>query len=177
MNRRCGGCTLCCKLLPVRELKKPANTRCRHQSSKGCAVYHKPGFPPSCAIWSCSWLVDDDAAGLHRPDRSGYVIDMMPDLVKVTNTETGEASEIPVIQVWCDPARPDAWRDPALLAYVEKQSLETGTAMLIRYGSARALTAFPPRMNVTGEWAVVANGEMQASERGSLLLDKLAGAA
>ena len=31
MNRACGGCTLRCKLLPVRELKKLANTRCQHQ--------------------------------------------------------------------------------------------------------------------------------------------------
>ena len=31
MNRTCGGCTLRCKLLPVRELKKLANTRCQHQ--------------------------------------------------------------------------------------------------------------------------------------------------
>jgi len=31
MNRTCGGCTLRCKFLPVRELKKLANTRCQHQ--------------------------------------------------------------------------------------------------------------------------------------------------
>jgi len=36
MNRTCGGCTLCCKLLPVRELKKPANTRCQHQRAEIC---------------------------------------------------------------------------------------------------------------------------------------------
>ena len=31
MNRTCGGCTLRCKFLPVRELKKLANTRCQYQ--------------------------------------------------------------------------------------------------------------------------------------------------
>jgi hypothetical protein len=39
-QRRCGDCQLCCKLLPTREVNKPANTRCQHQRAhKGCAIY------------------------------------------------------------------------------------------------------------------------------------------
>lgn len=55
--RRCGGCTLCCKILPVRELAKPANTRCQHQrTGKGCAVYARLAqVSPACVFWSCRW--------------------------------------------------------------------------------------------------------------------------
>ena len=76
-DRHCGTCTLCCKLLPVRELEKPADTKCRHQSSKGCGIYRRPGFPDSCHLWSCRWLVDDDTADMLRPDRAGYVLDLV----------------------------------------------------------------------------------------------------
>lgn len=122
MTRRCGECTLCCKLLPVRELGKGANERCRFQSHKGCRVYHQPrkGFPVSCSLWNCRWLVDPETTKLRRPDRSHYVVDIMPDLVRVDNNDTGESQEISVVVVWVDRAFPDAWRDPELLAIAEK---------------------------------------------------------
>ena len=42
MNRTCGGCTLRCKFLPVRELKKLANTRCQHQRAEICKNFPRP---------------------------------------------------------------------------------------------------------------------------------------
>ena len=39
MNRTCGGCTLRCKLLPARELKKLANTRCQHHRTEICKYF------------------------------------------------------------------------------------------------------------------------------------------
>jgi hypothetical protein len=171
-ERHCGSCTLCCKLLPVRELAKGHNTRCKHQSFKGCAVYHKAGFPPECAVWNCRWLVDPGAAARHRPDRVHYVIDIMPDLVQATNNETGEVSEEPVIQVWIDPAYPDAWRDPALLDYAERQR----QPLLIRYGPERAVFAAPPsRTEGHKDWLIQESGIAEKSRTGSRLLDKLAG--
>ena len=78
-GRRCGECTLCCKLLPVVELKKKANTPCQFQrSGKGCTVHGTRKQPTSCAIWSCRWLMNEDADELARPDRSHYVIDPSP---------------------------------------------------------------------------------------------------
>jgi hypothetical protein len=172
LSRHCGACTLCCKLLPVRELAKPANTRCRHQSLKGCAVYHDPerGFPPSCAIWNCRWLVAPDAADLHRPDRTHYVVDIMPDLVRATDNVTGEVTEITVIQVWVDPHYPEAWRDKALLAYAENAR----EGLLVRFSSERSVIVFPPSIATDNEWHEVWTGEFVASPSGSLLLDKLA---
>jgi hypothetical protein len=174
VNRKCGDCTLCCKLLPVRELDKGAGERCQHQGVGKCRVYHRPQMPPSCRLWNCRWLVDPATAKLHRPDRSHYVIDLMPDLIRLTHNETGEVREIQVFQVWCDPAFRDAWRDPALLAYAERQA-EAGIAMLVRFNSTEAMSVWAPVWDADRpqQWRVVTAGSVVASPSGSLLLDKL----
>lgn len=174
-DRHCGTCTLCCKLLPVRELEKDANTRCRHQSSKGCGIYQRPGFPVSCELWSCRWLVDDDTADMLRPDRAGYVLDLVPDLMRLSNNETGEAREIEVVQVWVAPGV-DAIKDKRLRRYAERQA-ERGRALLLRHGWGPATAVFAPALASDGEWHVIdgADPRMQRVETqtGSRLLDRL----
>jgi hypothetical protein len=138
--RQCGGCTLCCKLLPVKELAKAAGERCRYQrTGKGCAVYHTPKMPFSCHFWNCRWLVNDDTADLSRPDRTHYVIDIMPDYVTVTDNVTGEKTNVEVIQIWCDPQHPHAHRDPALRRYIERRAAE-GKIALVRYNQKDAIS-------------------------------------
>src|SRR5215467_11196837 len=171
MNRRCGDCQLCCVLLAVRDnlvnVIKDAGVKCRHQSyAKGCKVYHKPGFPLACGVWSCLWLTDPDTAEMHRPDRTGYVLDALPDIVSFENGDTGEKVEITCLQVWIDPARPDAWRDPALLRYGEKLAAEGGIAMLLRYSATHAVLAVAPIMNGTSEWKLSNRSEMVESVTG-----------
>jgi hypothetical protein len=158
--RRCSGCTLCCKLIPVKEVNKPAGERCKHQKHTGCAVYRKAGFPMSCHYWSCRWLVNDDTADLRRPDRSRYVIDIMPDFVTLKPDDGSEPYNVPVVQIWCDPNAPEAWRDPALLRYLDRRG-EDGTAALIRFDNKRGITVFPPSM--TGDtWREYHNGTLRA---------------
>lgn len=151
MKRECGTCTLCCKLLPVRELAKKAGERCKHQRLTGCRVYHKPGMPPACALWNCRWLVDPKVAeaGVSRPDRAGFVIDTMPDFVTLRDNETGEVIPIQVVQIWVDPKRPDAHRDPALRAYLARLGNENIVA-LIRFNERDAFTVIPPAMTGAG---------------------------
>lgn len=161
MTRSCSGCVLCCKLLPIADgvkiagidvpnLKKPANHNCPHQrSGKGCAVYDRRPF--SCRVWNCRWLVGDDTAELRRPDRSHYVIDLVPDFVTARDNETGKRMDVEVVQIWCDPDYPQAWRDPALLAYIERRGAE-GKGTLIRYGSSAGITVFPPTLSPDGQW-------------------------
>ena len=140
--RQCGECQLCCKLLPMKEIAKPAGKPCPQQRhGKGCAIY--PTRPPGCRLWSCRWLLDADTADLRRPDRSRYVVDMMPDFVEWVNNETGECTPIEVVQVWCDPHQRDAWRDPALLAFIERRA-EEGKAALIRWSARDGMTVFAP---------------------------------
>src|SRR5262245_7944415 len=150
-KRTCGECQLCCKLLPMPELQKHANERCRHQKfGVGCAIYSKR--PMSCAVWSCRWLLNQDTADLRRPDRSHYVIDMMPDSIEIVNNETGARIEFFVIQVWVDPKYPNAHRDPALRAYLMRRADQDAMPAMIRYGSQHGFILFAPSLSVTGDW-------------------------
>lgn len=154
MTRACGGCTLCCRLMPVRELAKGANTRCRYQrTGKGCAVYATHKQPPSCKIWSCAWLVDPETAKLSRPDRSHYVIDVMPDYITTVDNATGERRDHPVVQVWCDPKHRDAHRDPALREWLGDR------LALIRYSTNDAILIGKQE---DGEWHERASMSMRA---------------
>lgn len=151
--RQCGDCQLCCRLLPVRSLGKVAGERCKHQRhSKGCAVYARLAtVSPECRLWSCRWLVEDDTADLRRPDRSHYVIDIMPDFVTVRDDESGNLEHIQVVQIWVDPKFPDAHRDPALRAYLERRA-EERIIGLVRYDNERGFAIFPPKLSSTGDW-------------------------
>jgi hypothetical protein len=173
VKRRCGGCSLCCKLLPVRELAKPANTKCDHQSSKGCGIYRKLGFPLSCGLWSCRWLIGKDTADMQRPDRTGYVIDMMPDAVIARNDETGESINIIVIQVWVDGSFKRALEDRALWRYAERMG-EDNKALILRNGSSDAVTMFPPSMASDHKWHVIGGDQMTVKKTGGNMLLEMA---
>lgn len=137
--RRCGSCTLCCKLLPTEEIGKPANTRCQHQrSTRGCAIYSRR--PMSCQLWSCRWLLSEDTEDQPRPDRSRIVIDMMPDVLKMT--PEGQAQRVlPCIVAWIDPATPWAWQDAAFQRYAMRQSMP----ILLRLSNFESVgVLFPP---------------------------------
>jgi hypothetical protein len=126
---------LCCRLLPVREIGKGANTSCRFQKfRKGCTVHGTARMPPACALWSCRWLVNDDTADLSRPDRAHYVIDLMPDFITLRDNATGTMQNVEVAQVWVDPSHRDAHRDPALRRWMLRRA-EQGIATLVRFGA------------------------------------------
>ena len=116
MTRRCGSCTLCCRLTPVKEIAKKGGERCQHQRHTGCAIYAKR--PLSCRMWNCRWLIGDDTADQRRPDFSHCVIDTMPDYVTMRDDITGQKQEIPVVQIWVDPRHRDAWQAAEIMAYV-----------------------------------------------------------
>jgi hypothetical protein len=157
MSRQCGDCQLCCKLLPVQGVKKPAGTVCQFQKfHKGCTVYHTPKMPFECGTWNCRWLVNDDAADLSRPDRSHYVIDLMPDFVTLREYDK-EIENIQVVQIWCDPKYPDAHRDPALRRWMFRRA-QDGIAAIIRFNSREALTIFAPPFAHDGQWHEVTSG-------------------
>ncbi len=150
MNRKCGDCQLCCRLVPVPAIGKPATQRCQHQShAKGCRIY--PSRPFACIAYSCRWLTDNDTTDLRRPDRAHYLIDPMPEFVRLQPGDGSGEFQLPVIQIWCDPKFADAHRDPALREYLERRSKD-GYAAVVRYGSADAFVLFPPSMTSDAQW-------------------------
>lgn len=161
-GRSCGACKACCTQVPV-ELPsgpKDANVRCEHLCSKGCTIY--ANRPAPCMYWSCRWLFDPDTAALKRPDHSGYIIDPMFDTIMAD----GQPYE--VVQVWVDPRRPEAYRDPALRAYLAEIGRRHRVPAIIRTGSAGdAILLVPPAISDTGDWfektsALVSKDEIEA---------------
>jgi hypothetical protein len=146
-GRKCGSCQ-CCTLVPV-ELPsgyKPANVRCPMLTSRGCGVYATR--PRPCWAWSCRWLFDESTVvpGIRRPDIAGFAIDPMLDTILIAE------HPVEVIQVWCDPKRRDAHRDPALRAWLAAMCTRYGFLAIVRWGSKDGLVLIAPDHNVTGEW-------------------------
>jgi hypothetical protein len=159
-KRSCGGCTLCCRLVPVKSLNKPGGTRCKHQRFRtGCVVHKKEGFPAECHLWSCYWLATD--IDVPRPDHAHYAIDIVPDFVTAQNL--GKEVSVPVIQIWCDPHYPEAHRDPKLRAWLDKMSRADGWCALVRFNEVDAMFLLPPVMSDTRQWEEVGGERMDCS--------------
>ena len=140
-KRQCGDCQLCCKLLPIAEVRKPSNQRCQHQCAGGCAIY--TDRPTSCKMWNCEWVLGlEDTANMQRPDEVHYVIDTGLDIVTVMD------EKLLVIQVWVDPDYPDAHEDPGL-----RDMLDRGRQpALIRFGAKQGFLLFPPSVTNRRGW-------------------------
>jgi hypothetical protein len=140
-GRTCGTCSFCCVHVPVeRPLNKPAGVKCHFLNHKGCSIY--ADRPDVCRYWSCRWLFDPTTAAMRRPDHVGYLIDAMLDTIIV-----GGDKEMQVAQVWLDPARPDAHRDPALRSWLQARQLPA----IVRTSSVDAMLIAPPP-TPDGEW-------------------------
>jgi Putative zinc- or iron-chelating domain len=130
--------------------RKPAGERCPHQRHNGCAVYARRPF--GCHVWNCRWLGGVDVGDLSRPDRAGYVIDIMPDFVTLADNETGVRRNIEVVQIWVDHRRRDAWRhDKKLMAFLQRRGRE-GIAAIIRFDAREAVILFPPATSSDDQW-------------------------
>jgi hypothetical protein len=92
-GRECGDCTLCCKVMAIEALAKPASSWCQHcKPGRGCLIH--PDRPAECQTFNCLWLVNDRLDQQWKPNKSRLVL---------TTSEDG-------IEVRCDPGFPDAWR-------------------------------------------------------------------
>ena len=69
--RSCKDCTLCCELLGINEIDKPAFSKCWNQTRTGCSVY--ADRPPSCRQFDCAWRRGDVPKHL-KPNKTGAVI-------------------------------------------------------------------------------------------------------
>ena len=95
-DRPCGDCLVCCEVLAVPALSKPAVTRCGHQCPGGCAVY--ADRPPVCRGFSCSWAVGDPLLPRRaRPDQSGVMVWWEGEVVRVLELRA-EALDAPIFR-------------------------------------------------------------------------------
>ena len=107
--RECGTCTMCCKTMSVWEIDKPNGVWCRHvRNHSSCAIYETR--PQSCRSFDCLWLRGVGADAM-RPDRSRIVMVEAQDEAN-PGGPTGFAAIL-------DPARPLAWQEPAMRAFLE----------------------------------------------------------
>lgn len=82
--RKCGDCQLCCRLVPVPTIKKPANVRCAHQSLARGAGYMIAGRSPAALILvaGCSGTI---------PPICGVRIDLITSLIRCRNSSEQSA--------------------------------------------------------------------------------------
>jgi hypothetical protein len=94
-GRACGACTLCCKVIGIAALGKPASAWCPHcRIGRGCGIYETR--PEECKTFFCMWLADARLGDEWKPDISKMV---------VTTADDGRT-----VEVRCDPGFPQAWR-------------------------------------------------------------------
>jgi len=100
-DRRCGACSLCCKLLHVIELRKPANEWCEHcrPGAGGCSIYQSR--PDICRSYFCGWMLSSHVSDAWYPARCHMVLSL-----------GAFDGGIEVVTVTVDEGYPLRWREP-----------------------------------------------------------------
>jgi Fe-S-cluster containining protein len=106
-GRSCGTCSLCCKVLPVPELSKPAGQWCVHSApGSGCAAH--ADRPLACRQFFCAWRLDPNLGPEWKPEVSRFVL----------STEPAHGALV----VTVDPGMPLAWRRAPYYARLKQLS-------------------------------------------------------
>lgn len=129
IERSCGDCRLCCRLLRVEShdegFDKPQGRWCEHAGDGGCAIY--PDRPKPCRTFRCAWYSGafDER---DRPDRVHLVVALEMGIGDELKDANGKvvARNLPV---WCVY---EAWpgvaakpRGRAVLALLERMTVRT----------------------------------------------------
>jgi hypothetical protein len=94
-GRSCGTCSLCCKVLRIAELDKPAGKWCTHwRPGNGCGIHLTR--PTSCRGFYCEWTTSKGLGPEWKPERCKFVL-----------SKTNEGRNL-IAHV--DPGFPNAWR-------------------------------------------------------------------
>jgi hypothetical protein len=94
-DRTCGSCTLCCKVMQVDALGKPAGKWCPHCApGRGCKIYETR--PQECRTFNCAWIMDARLGPHWKPEKCKFLL-----IAKSDGSE---------IEVRCDSGFPTAWR-------------------------------------------------------------------
>jgi hypothetical protein len=120
---------MCCKILRIIVLEKPAGVWCTHfAKGRGCSIH--ADAPGECGRFQCYWSISDTLGEEWRPDRCKLVI----------------WSNVPGrIIVDVDPAHPTAWRQEPYLGQLKAWSNRDRSSpieVLVRIRE-RMLVVFP----------------------------------
>jgi len=74
----CEECTLCCELLPIDALEKPANEMCKH-CNLGCTIQDTK--PEECRLFDCAYRQAKKAHLDMRPDNSKIIFEKISDRI------------------------------------------------------------------------------------------------
>ena len=94
-GRQCGSCTMCCKVMRIDEIGKPAGLWCAQcDVGKGCRIYEtRPG---ECRGFHCAFLRIAELGEAWRPSQSRIVLAVELDGKRLA--------------AYVDHDRPEAWR-------------------------------------------------------------------
>jgi uncharacterized protein len=121
-GKSCGSCGLCCKVLEIGELPKPAGIYCPHCAiGTGCGIY--PERPDPCRNFLCAWLYNPSMGPELKPD--------------VAHVMICEWVDRRLVVAICDDDHPDAWRAPAVVNFLRQTaaSLPSGWLVIAKLGA------------------------------------------
>lgn len=126
----CGSCNLCCTLLQVQDISKPALMTCWHTTLHGgCAVHAQKKTDESlkaCDQFMCVWLasqtLEDESLRGNR--------DMRPDMSHVLLGPM-DRDDPKLLYVHVDPAYKSAWRERPVAAYLDDVVSKGGRIIIV----------------------------------------------
>lgn len=139
MDKTCGDCGLCCKLLRIQELAKPDGQWCwNFKRGLGCSIYGTR--PTECRTFHCGWLMESHLDERWKPTTARFVI-----------WQPGGGGRL-VIQV--DPAYPQAWRKEPYYSTIKgwsRRDRPHAAEVTVRIGQ-RLIIVFPEAEIELGGW-------------------------
>jgi hypothetical protein len=131
-GKSCGSCNMCCKVLQIDDLAKPAGAWCKNaKPGIGCTIYEtRPG---SCQAFFCEWILNKDMGPEWKPDAAKFVV----------NPLTSDAN----LLIGVDPNFANAWRREPYHTQIRQwvKSFEAiGRFVLVRIGS-RCIALLPDK--------------------------------
>ena len=138
--KTCGPCNLCCKLVQVDSLAKPAGTWCKHAlPGKGCAIHG--AHPDDCRGYRCGWLESPVLGPEWRPNVSKFIL--------------GADLNGKRLCIVVNPAHPNAWKAQPYYNAIKEWSKGawTNEGQVVVFVDRWACVVFPEEDLVVGPFS------------------------
>lgn len=97
----CGTCTLCCELLPIKQLNKHHSKLCEFCINDSCSIY--PTRPEECKNFKCLFLNRELPSKL-RPDQTHIIFEKIDDVdayLMLVDPKYPEAYKANIVESFC----------------------------------------------------------------------------